>query len=463
MPQPSPSRRPLVLGVFLHAAGYHVAGWRHPDAIAATEDISHLVDICIEAERGKFQLAFLGDSLNASSHTAPSQLARLEPLTLLSAIAMRTRHIGLAATASTTYTQPFHVARQFASLDHISRGRAGWNVVTSATPADAANFGMQAHPDATRRYARAEEFVDVVRGLWDTWQDGALIRDKASGQYVDNRKFRPLDHVGEHFQVAGPLNISRSPQGHPVLIQAGASPEGKALAARVADVIFTAQSELSAAQAFYREMKTRVAAHGRHPDSVAILPGIMPIVGRTDAQAQERFQALQALIDTDHAIASLSHRFGVDLSACTLDGYLPDNLPDTNGFRSRIALLAGIARRDRLTLRELYRVVAASNGHRLVIGSPDRVADEIQAWHQGSAADGFNIMAPYFPGALTDFVDLVVPVLQQRGLFHLDYPSDTLRGNLGLARPGADQHTRHPSTSQHDPTPPIQRAGATPA
>jgi FMN-dependent oxidoreductase (nitrilotriacetate monooxygenase family) len=425
----------MVLGLFLHAAGYHVAGWRHPDAVSATEDIAFLTDICQRAERGKFHLAFLGDGLSASAKTPPSMLARLEPLTLLSAVAVQTKHIGLAATASTTYGQPFHIARQFASLDHISGGRAGWNVVTSASTHDAANFGIDEHPAPELRYARAEEFVDVVKGLWDTWDDGALVRDKASGVYADASKLSALNHHGAHFDVAGPLNMSRPPQGHPVVIQAGSSAPGQALATRIADIIFTAQSELPAAQAFYAGIKEGVARQGRSPAQVFVMPGVMPIVGRTDAEAQERYDHLQSLIDTDNAVAALSHRFGVDLSALSPDDLLPDHLPETHGFRSRIELLSLLARRKQLTLRELYRHTAASNGHHLIVGSPTRIADELERWFTQGAADGFNIMAPYFPGAFQDFIDLVVPILQDRGLFHRDYAATTLRGNLGLPRP----------------------------
>jgi FMN-dependent oxidoreductase (nitrilotriacetate monooxygenase family) len=432
MPLPKDHPRTIILGAFIHAAGYHVAGWRYPGAVSATEDIGHLTQICQIAERGKFHLAFLGDGLSISADTAPSMLARLEPLTLLSAIAVNTRHIGLAATASTTYGEPFHIARQFASLDHISGGRAGWNVVTSANPKDGANFSKASHMEHGARYERAEEFVEVVRGLWDTWEAGALVRDKATGQYVDSSKLHALDHRGPHFSVAGPLNISRSPQGHPVLIQAGSSGPGQRLASRIADVIFTAQQNLPAAKSFYREIKQEITRQGRSADQVFVMPGIMPIVGRTDEEARAKFDYLQSLIDTDNASAALSQRFGIDMSAYPIDGPLPEDLPQTNGFRSRVQLLTEMARNEHMTLRELYRAAAISNGHHVIVGSAERVADELEAWFAGAAADGFNIMAPYFPGALQDFVDLVVPVLQARGLYHLDYRSTTLRGNLGL-------------------------------
>ncbi|WP_420225115.1 NtaA/DmoA family FMN-dependent monooxygenase [Pigmentiphaga litoralis] len=289
-------------------------------------------------------------------------------------------------------------------------------------------------PGPEARYARAQEFVDVVRGLWDTWDDGALVRDKATGTYVDASRLRALDHHGELFDVAGPLNMSRPPQGHPVMIQAGSSGPGQALASRIADIIFTAQSELQPAQAFYSGIKQGIALQGRSPAHVFVLPGVMPIVGRTDAEAQDRYEHLQSLIDTNNSVAQLSHRFGVDLSALHPDDPLPDDLPETNGFRSRIELLSSMARRRRLTLRELYRHTAASNGHHLIVGSPSRIADELEQWFTQGAADGFNIMAPYFPGAFQDFIDLVIPILQDRGLFHRDYASTTLRGNLGLPR-----------------------------
>ncbi|CAN5778907.1 LLM class flavin-dependent oxidoreductase [soil metagenome] len=432
----------MILGLFMHTAGYHEAGWRHPDAQSATESLAHLTQIAQIAERGKLHMLFFGDGLSTSATTHPSMLARLEPLTALSALAVQTKHIGLAASATTTFNEPYNVARIFASLDHISGGRAGWNVVTSGTPRDAGNFSRSEHLAHDLRYERAEEFFDVVTGLWDTWEEGALVREKERGVYVDVDRLYPQGHRGAHFQVAGPLNVSRPPQGHPVIIQAGSSVPGQALAARIADLVFTAQYDQSEAQAFYRGIKAQVVAHGRRGEHALVLPGLMPIVGRTLDEAHSRFEQLQGWVDPRGALAALSLRMGTDMSRYELDAPVPAGLPDSNGMLSRARLLSRRGRLDGMTLRELHRLVAGTNGHHVVIGTPESIADEMQSWVDTKAADGFNLVMPYFQTCLVDFVDLVVPILQKRGLFRIEYAGNTLRANLGL--PASRPNLRHP-------------------
>lgn len=431
----------MKLGAFLMATGHHVAGWRHPLAQAdAGQNFAHYKALAQRAERARFDAVFVADSL-AILDNPPRALARVarsdyfEPLTLLSALSAVTERIGLIATVTTTYNEPYHVARKFASLDHLSGGRAGWNMVTSSNAGEAWNFGGDAHLDIGLRYRRASEFVSVVTGLWDSWEDDAFVRDKASGVYLDPARMHRLDHHGEHFDVRGPLNIARPVQGYPVLVQAGASEAGLELAARSAEVVFTAQPDLERALAFHDDVKGRLARHGRHPGQVKIMPGLFPVVGRTLAEAEEKFAALQALVDPVVGLSLLSDiAGGVDLSAYPLDGPLPD-LPPTNSGLSRQQLLVDLARREHLTIRQLYQRMATARGHRVIVGTARMVADEMEAWFTQGAADGFNIMPPHLPGGLDDFADLVVPELQRRGLFRTEYEGRTLRENLGLARP----------------------------
>ncbi|HKT65838.1 MAG TPA: LLM class flavin-dependent oxidoreductase [Burkholderia sp.] len=430
----TPSRRRMRLGLFLQGAGHHVAGWRHPDAESGSENFDLLRRVVQTAERAKFDMVFLADGLTSGPDAHPSMAMRFEPLSLLSALAMHTRHIGLAATASTTYSEPYHIARVFASLDHLSGGRAAWNVVTTSYDRTAANFTRGNHPDHAQRYEMAGEFVDVVKGLWDSWDDDAIVRDKARGIYFDPAKVHALDHAGRFFNVKGPLNASRPPQGHPVVIQAGSSGPGQDLAARTAEVVFTAQQTLDEAQAFYRDLKGRLAAYGRAEDALAVMPGVFPVIGRTEQEAKDKYAQLQQWTDTSGALTLLSDRLGHDVSKYPLDGPLPD-LPESDQLKSRARLLTDLARRENLTLRELYYLVAGARGHRIVWGTPTQVADALEEWFDGGAADGFNIMPPYFPGALDDFVEHVVPELQRRGLFRTEYEGTTLRDHLGLARP----------------------------
>ncbi|MGY2197480.1 LLM class flavin-dependent oxidoreductase [Pseudomonas gingeri] len=428
----------LKLGAFLANSGHHVAAWRHPLAQAdASLDFGHFKAIAQTAERGRFDALFVADvvALWGHHHDALSRTARaehFEPLTLMSALAAVTTHIGLIATATTSYNEPYHIARKFASLDHLSGGRAAWNLVTSVVSDEAWNFGRENHIDHGDRYQRAEEFHDVVKGLWDSWDDDAFVRDKRSGQYFDPDKLHTLNHRGEHFRVRGPLNVARPPQGHPVLVQAGASEAGKTLAARVAELIFASHHDLAAAQAFYQDIKARAADFGRDPDHIKILPGVTPFIGETREQAQALFEEFQALIDPVLGLRLLADTLGddIDLSGHDLDGPLPDTPVGQRGSRRDKVL--ELARRENLSIRQLYLHLAGGNP---VIGTPADIADSFEAWFQARACDGFNVFFPYYPGAIEVFVDQVIPLLQERGLFRREYAGRTLRENLGLPRP----------------------------
>ncbi|MFM0529733.1 LLM class flavin-dependent oxidoreductase [Paraburkholderia strydomiana] len=435
------NRRQISLGAFLMETGHHIAAWRHPDAHAAGGlDFAHYAELAQIAERAKFDAIFFADSVSVRDTHLPSlsRTARadhFEPLTLLSALSVVTRHIGLIATVSTTFNEPYNVARKFASLDHLSGGRSGWNLVTSSTETEAHNFSFDQHLDHAVRYERAKEFYDVVAGLWDSWEDDAFVRDKASGVYFDADKLHVLNYKGKHFKVRGPLNVARSPQGWPVVVQAGASEAGRELAAQTAEVIFVAHQTLDEAKAFYRDVKGRLSRYGRQPEHLKIMPGIFPIVGKTQQEAQDKFDALQELIDPTVGVSLLSKMTGgVDLSNYPVDGPVPD-LPETNGGKSRQRLLLDLARRDNLTIRDLYLRIAGARGHQQVIGTPQSIADQLQQWFEEEGADGFNIMSPWLPGGLVDFTEHVVPELQRRGLFRTEYTGDTLRDHLGLPRP----------------------------
>ena len=432
----------MKLGAFIHETGQHVAAWRHPGAYAESgTNFAQAMDVAKTAERGLFDLFFLADSAAVSifgspaSHGRMGKLVKFEPVTLLSALAAVTSHIGLVATTSSTYNEPYTLARQFASLDQISRGRAGWNLVTSNNEAEAFNHGRDRHAAHADRYDRAAEFADVVTGLWDSWDDDAFVRDRESGVYYHPEKMHVLHHRGKHFAVRGPLNVARSPQGRPVLVQAGASDTGRDLAARTAEVVFTAQTTFEQARAFYADVVERLPRYGRTRNDIKILPGIYPVVGRTEAEAREKFDYLQSLIHPSVGIAVLEHTIGVGgLDKFPLHGPVPD-MGDTNGPLSRQRLLLEAARRDNLTLWELCLLNAGPRGHLLSIGTPSQIADTMEHWFRDGACDGFNVMPAWLPGSLTDFVDLVIPELQRRGLFRAKYEATTLRGNLGLAKP----------------------------
>ena len=431
----SAAKRQMRLGVFVLGTGNHSAGWRWEGAATSSCSLPVMQSIARIAERGKFDLFFISDGLAMDPGDHPSFLNRFEPMTLLAALSMVTRHIGLGATVSTSFSEPFHVARSFASLDHLSNGRAAWNVVTSTHNASALNFSRERLHEHDLRYEIATEFVDVVRGLWDSWDDGAIVADKATGTFLDKSKVRPLDHKGRFFSVKGPLNIERSPQGYPLIIQAGGSPPGQELSARSADLVFSVvNGDPASAKAAYDGLKQRVVKHGRLPEHVAILPGVMPIIGETDEQAKEQLARLQSWLTPTNALALVSQRLGHDISGYPLDGPVPD-FPQTDRGQAFSKTLLDMARREKMTLRDLYNVTAAARGHWVIYGTPKRIADIFEEWFLGGMADGFVIMPAYFPRAFDDFVDRVVPELQRRGLFRMDYSGSTLRDHLGLQRP----------------------------
>lgn len=431
MTRSSNSPRKMRLGLFVQPLGHHVSGWRLTQRLGSPTDIDWLISIAKKAEEGTFDMFFVGDALATNVHRLPSTMARLEPLTLLSAVAVNTRHIGLAATASTTFSDPFTIARSFSSLDHISRGRAAWNVVTSYSDDVARNFSKEDMPGHADRYAKATEFLQVANKLWEGWQEGAVIANKESGQYFVDDKINAIDHRGEHYQVQGPLNITRSPQGKPVIIEAGSSADGQKLAAQTAEVVFTASASLEEGQAFYRSQKQQVIAAGRNPAHLLILPGVMPIVGRTLEEAKETWRQLNLLVDIDNGIKQLSARFGLDMTQFPLDGPVPE-IPAVEGNQSRVKLLTDLAERENLTLRELAAIAAGSRGHRVIVGTAEDIADDLQLWLEQEGADGFNIMPAIIPEQLDLFVELVIPVLRARGLFRESYEFSTLRENLGL-------------------------------
>ncbi|WP_439024612.1 LLM class flavin-dependent oxidoreductase [Bacillus halotolerans] len=431
-------KKQIKLGVFLAGTGHHVASWRHPDAPAdASMNLGYFKELARTAERGKLDMLFLADSLSIDSKSHPNVLTRFEPFTLLSALAQVTSRIGLTATASTTYSEPFHIARQFASLDHLSNGRAGWNVVTSSIESTALNFSGEKHLEHHLRYQRAEEFVEAVKGLWDSWEEGAFIRNKETGEFFDKEKMHELNHKGDYFSVRGPLNVSRTPQGQPVIIQAGSSGDGKALAAKTAEVIFTAQNHLESAQEFYQSIKKQAAEFGRDPQKIAIMPGIFPVIADTEEEARAKYQELQDLIIPSVGLQILQNYLGgIDLSAYPLDGPLPKLDADaSNAVKSRFKLVQEMAERDNMTIRELYKYVAGSRGHHIFVGTPEQLADKMQEWVDHKACDGFNIMPPLLPEGIELFVDKVVPILQERGVFRKEYEGTTLREHFGLEKP----------------------------
>ena len=433
--------RQIRLGAFLPGGGQHIAAWRHPDQpVDGATSFEFHKQLALTAERGLFDAYFLADGLaiafGGGIEGGNAKVAGFEPVTLFSALAPFTTHLGFIATASTTYEEPYNLARKFASLDLISDGRAGWNVVTTATESAAQNFNLDhQHPHAFR-YRRAGEFVDVVKKLWDSFEDDAFMRDRESGRFFDPAKVHYTNHRGEHFKVRGPLNVSRSPQGHPVIVQAGQSDDGRGLAAQTAEVIFTAHQHIETAQEFYRDIKARARGLGRNPDHVLIMPGVSPFIGRTLDEAKEKYERLTSLIVEEDGIALIKGLTGgeLDLTGADLDGPLPP-APPTEGMKSRQALIRQIADENNFTIRQLYQWVASARGHFTIVGTPETIVDTLQEWFENEAADGFNILPPWLPTGLDDFVDLVIPELQRRGLFRTAYEGKTLRENLGLPFP----------------------------
>ena len=431
--------RQLHLGAFMRPVSIHTGAWRYPGAIRdANFNFPALKRFAQRLEQGKFDAFFMADHLGVlnmpvealkRSHTVTS----FEPFTLLSALAGVTERIGLVATASTTFDEPFHVARRFASLDHLSGGRAGWNIVTTANPDNAKNFGYEVQPDHDARYVRAREFYDVVTGLWDSFADDAFVRDAESGLYFDPDKLHVLDHKGPEFSVRGPLNIARPVQGWPVIVQAGASEAGRQLAAETAEAVFAAESTIAGGKAFYADVKGRMRKIGRDPDHLKILPAAFVVVGETVEEARAKRAHLDSLVHYDSGIHSLSGMLNHDVSGFDPDGPLPD-IPETNASKSARERILKLAREKNLTIRQIA-ARAGSYAGLAFVGTPATIADEMEQWIEERASDGFNVMFPYLPGGLDDFVDTVVPELQRRGLFRKDYEGTTLRDHLGLPRP----------------------------
>ena len=433
------TKRQLRLGAFMRPASIHTGAWRYPGAYPdANFNFAHLKRFAQRLEAAKFDAFFMADHMAVlnmpmdalkRSHTATS----FEPFTLLSALSQATEHIGLVATGSTTFDAPYHIARRFASLDHISGGRAGWNIVTTSNPDAALNFGMDDHMEHGERYRRAREFYDVVTGLWDSWADDAFIRDTDNGIFFDPDKLHVLAHKGKYLSVRGPLNIARPVQGWPVIVQAGASDAGRQLAAETAEAVFTAQSSLAAGREFYADIKNRMEKAGRAPDHMKILPACFVVVGDTLDEARAKRARLDSLVNYANAIASLSIALGHDASKFDPDGPLPE-IPESNASKSGRQRAIDLAAREKLTVRELAQRLGGYSGLAMV-GTPQSIADEMEEWLETNGSDGFTVMFPYLPGGLDDFVDRVVPELQRRGIFRRDYEGKTLRENLGLPRP----------------------------
>ncbi len=431
------ARRQLSLNVFFRAFGHHPGAWRHPDSPSSGQpDLAYWVKLAQLAEQAKFDAVFVADFVGQAAGQF-DQLAyqplgyQFEPLTLMTAVAGATDKIGLVATLSTNFNEPYNVARRFASLDHISGGRAGWNVVSSLSDSSARVFGIDNPPDHASRYENAAEFVEVTKAFWDSWDDGAFGHpDKASGNYLDIASAHPVRHHGKHYAVEGLLDIARPPQGYPVIVQAGNSDTGKDFAARIAEMVYCSAQSLDVAQAYYADVKSRMAHYGRHPSQLLITPGLSPVIGSSEQEAQDKFGALQDLYDFRNGVKLM----GFDLSGYPLDGPLPD-LPEVENGKGRRQQLIDLARRENLSIRELVLRFSVVRGHHLVVGTAKTVADKIEEWFVGEAADGFNVIPPLLPTGFEDFAREVVPELQRRGLFRTEYTGRTLREHLGLDRP----------------------------
>jgi FMN-dependent oxidoreductase (nitrilotriacetate monooxygenase family) len=433
------SSKQLRLGAFMRPVGIHTAWWRYPGAYAdANFNFQHLKRFAQTLERGKFDAFFMADHLAVlnmpmAALKRSATVTSFDPMILLSALAAVTDKLGLIATGSTTFEQPYHVARRFASLDHLSNGRAGWNIVTTSNPDAALNFGLDEHMEHDERYRRAREFYDVVTGLWDSWADDAFKRDVEDGLFFDPERLHVLDHKGDYFSVRGPLNVARPVQGWPVIVQAGASEAGRQLAAETAEVIFASGGTLADAKAFYADAKGRMAKLGRERDHMKILPGALVVVGETLEEAKAKRATLDSLVHPDSGLASLSIALGHDASGFELDGPLPE-IPESNASQTGRQRVIERARRDNLTVRQLAQIAGAYGGLSFT-GTPAMIAEQMAEWLYSEGCDGFNIMFPYVPGGLDDFVDKVVPELQRRGLFRTEYEGTSLRDHLGLPRP----------------------------
>lgn len=436
--------RQMKLGLSIRYMGYHVGGWRHPDVPAdGASQFRSFLDVVQTAERAKFDMVFLADGIGVRLDDKPKgsmcrsrHNAELEPLTLLSALAPMTNHIGLVATASTTYNEPFHIARKYGSLDQISGGRAGWNVVTSWSDHEAWNFSMAGQLAYDTRYERAHEFVDVVTGLWDSWDEDAFLHDKESGVFYDERKMHVLNHVGKHFSVRGPLSVRRSPQGRPILVQAGVSEQGQQIAADYCDMVFMAKNDLGSAKSYYAAVKDRLEPVGRRRTDLLMMLGLTPIVGRTREEAQEKYEELESLIDPVVGLSMLYRSFG-DLSHLPLDGPVPEPDYEKVGLKSSAKMYYDLAQQQDLTIRQLFKKIGMAQEHKTVVGTAKDVADEMEAWFEEGAADGYNVTPSILPHGINDFVELVLPELRRRGLFREEYEGRTFRENLGLPTPAS--------------------------
>jgi FMN-dependent oxidoreductase (nitrilotriacetate monooxygenase family) len=435
-------QRQLHLGAFFFGVGHHLAAWRHPDVDpTASTTLRTLQDWARQAEAAKFDAVFFADNVGMSDGPADVITRNalpypFDPLLLQTALAGVTERIGLVSTVSTTYLPPYHLARKFATLDHLSEGRSGWNLVTSGSEFEAKAFGLPHQLEHAERYKIAHEYVKITQGLWDSWEDDAFIYDKTNNRFFDTDKLHRVAHQGLKFKVQGSLQAPRAPQGYPVLVQAGSSNDGQDLAAATAEVVFTAQQTVEDARAFYTSLKSRLPAYGRTADDLKIMPGISPFVGRSQQEAQEKFEQLQSLIDPVLGLGLLSAFLGnVDLSGYNINAPFPQDLPVTEGWKSRQELFAKLAARENLSIRQLYERVASARGHWTLVGTPEHIADQLEHWFKTGAADGFNVLAPTLPHGLKDFADLVIPELQRRRLFRTEYTGRTLRDHLGLSRP----------------------------
>ncbi|MED4128817.1 MULTISPECIES: LLM class flavin-dependent oxidoreductase [Shouchella] len=440
------ANRHMHLGAFLMTPGHHVAAWRHEDsANDAKEWLSadYYVRLAQLAEKGLFDMVFFADHYadrtKREEDVSHSVTARLDPILLLSAMTHGTSRIGLCATASTSFYEPYYLARAFGTIDHLSHGRAAWNVVTSGNAYEALNFSRDAHYDHALRYERATESLKVAKKLWASWEEDAIVLDKKAGRFTDSSKVRTIDHEGHFFSVPGPLNIPRPVQGHPVIVQAGSSEPGKELAASSAEVIFTAWKTRKDAEVFYRDVKQRLVKYGRDANDLKVMPGVMPIIGKTEEEAKEKAAHFRSLIPEEAGLRLLSGLLNFDLTGYPLDGPLPDLPPveTNNGAKTRFELVTKLAKVENLTIRQLYQHIAGARGHREIYGTPEQIADQLQDWFENGAADGFNIMAPLLPDGLEEFITEVIPILQERGLFRTNYEGRTLRDHLGLKKPNA--------------------------
>lgn len=441
----TPPPRQLHLNVNAWLQGFAPSAWRVPEHDPrGFVDVQHYVRIARVAEAGKFDAIFLADSVTTDG-LATGPITALEPTVVLTAIAAATTHLGLIATASTSYNEPYNIARRFASLDLVSNGRAGWNIVTTADLQSARSYGLDTVPDHATRYRRADEFTQIVKALWNSWDDDAFIGDQHSGHFVDVDKLHAVQHQGEFFSVQGVLNQPRSPQGHPVLLQAGGSNDGRALAARHAEAVFSASQSFEEAVDYAQGLKRSAQALGRSPDSIKVFPGLGTFIGGTEAEAKRRHRELIDLAGTEHSLRRLAGRLGVPPETLKLDEPLPQDLPlpgGGNGNHTFFHAILARSRQNNYTLRELLRELAGGGGHREIVGTPEQIADDIEHWFKGGAADGFNLMPGLLPSGLQEFVDGVVPILQKRGLFRTEYEGSTLREHLGLRRPATPHSAR---------------------